>query len=35
MNCAGVDCREIEDLPVDAEQTALRAATDAQASSMQ
>ena len=25
MDCAGVDCREIEDLPVDAERTASRA----------
>jgi N-acetylglucosamine-6-sulfatase len=35
MNCAGVDCREIEDLPVDAERTALRSDTDAQLSSIQ
>jgi hypothetical protein len=35
MNCAGVDCREIEDLPIDAERTALRTETDALAVSTQ
>jgi hypothetical protein len=35
MNCAGVDCRELEDLPVEGERTALHEEPDSRPASAQ